>query len=221
MCDRGVKRLRQEGEEAEEAEHPPLLKCCKYVEDCSTAHKAWILLTGRGVKQNNNAGFTLVEVCARLGCHHCQGVLAWCFRWGSGCRADNARSLELARESSGKGSKYGHFQLGRLCFWGEGVVARDDAQALALYRLAAAQKFDEAQYSLGFMYERGHGVAADATEAMRWYQLAAAQGHPIALYWVANCHEHGLGVPKNKEEAIRLYRLAHAANHPCAWFKLL
>jgi hypothetical protein len=127
----------------------------------------------------------------------------------------------LARESSGKGSKYGHFQLGRLCFWGEGVVTPDHTQALALYRLAATQYFADAQCSLGFMNEKGYGVAADATEAMRWYQLAAAQGHPIALYWVANCHEHGLGVPENKEEAIRLYRLAHAANHPCARFKLL
>ena len=131
--------------------------------------------------------------------------------WGDGCEADEARSLELARESSRKGSRYGQQLLGVLHPLGAGGVARDDAQAVALYRLAAAQNFDEAQFSLGDMYATGHGVALDYAEALRLHHLAAAQGHPLALYWVATCHERGRGVRKNKAEAIRWYRRAQAA----------
>ncbi len=178
----------------------------------SRALMAHMMIDGRdGVAKDSRAAFELVDDGARLGCHHCQGVMARCYMWGDGCEADEARSLELARESSGKGSRYGQCALGVLYHCGAGGVAEDDAQALALYRLAAAQNLDEAQFSLGDMYATGHGVAQDYAESLRLHQLAAAQGNPLALYWVGLCHEHGQGVRKNKAEAIRCYRRAHAA----------
>ena len=178
----------------------------------SRALKAWMLLQGReGVAKDRNGAFELVEEGSRLGCHHCQGVMAECYIYGYRCQADLARSLELARESSGKGSRYGQHVLGWFYRCGAGGVAQDYAQAHALYRLAAAQNFDAAQCSLGSMYYNGDGVAQDFAEALRLYQLAAAQGHPTALFWVATCHEDGLGVRKNKAAAIRWYRRAQAA----------
>jgi hypothetical protein len=177
----------------------------------SRALKAWMLLEGReGVAKDRSGAFELVEEGARLGCHYCQGVMARCYLKGHGCDEDSARSLELARESSGKGSRYGQYVLGWLYQHGLGGVARDNAQALALYRLAAAQNLDAAQGSLGGMYYNGHGVAKDRAEALRLFRLAAAQGHPGALYLVAVCHE------ENKAEAIRWYRRAQAAGHPAA-----
>jgi hypothetical protein len=81
----------------------------------SRALKAWLLIWGReGVAQDEKRGFELSEEGAGLGCHHCQGVLAWCYFGGCRCRKDAARSLELARESSERGSKYGQFMLARL-----------------------------------------------------------------------------------------------------------
>ncbi len=187
----------------------------------SRALKAWMLLDGReGVAENEIGAFELVEEGARLGCHHCQGVMAECYMNGCGCEADEARSLELARESSGKGSRYGQCTLGLLYRYGGGGVARDYAQALALYRLAAAQNLDGAQFSLGIMYYYADGVAQDYAEALRLYQLAAAQGYPAALSWVAMCHEDGRGVRKNKAAAIRWYRRAQAAGEPEAAYAL-
>ena len=166
-----------------------------------------MLLDGReGVAKDWNGAFELAEEGARLGCHHCQGVMAECYMGVHGCVRNAARSLELARESSGKGSRYGQRTLGQ---YYEGRC--DYAQAVALYRLAAAQNFDGAQFSLGIMYYYGGGVARDYAEALRLFQLAAAQGHPDALHMVAFCHENGLGVPKNKAEAIHWYRRAQAA----------
>lgn len=123
------------------------------------------------------------------------------------CKAAHVLSLSLARESSGRGSRYGQVTLGRL--YGMGV-ALDYAQALPLYLLAAAQGLDEAQLLLGSMYQYGP-FAEDLAEALRLYQLAAVQAHPLAMYTVAVCHEFGWGVPNNKVEAIRWYRRAAAA----------
>ncbi len=185
----------------------------------SRALKAWSLIAGRlGVARDEERGFELAQEGARLGCHHCKGVLAFCYWVGHGCERDEARSLELARESSGRGSRYGQLTLGKLHHYGG--LAADDAQALAFSRLAAAQGLDEAQWELGLMYGDGDGVAQDHAEALRWYQLAAAQGHPYALFHVALCHEHGYGVRKNNAAAIRWYKRAAAAGNTNAAGKL-
>jgi TPR repeat protein len=86
----------------------------------------------------------------------------------------------------------------------------------ALYRLAAAQNFDEAQYDLGGMYNAGLIVEQNNALALRWYQLAAAQGHPGALYMVAFYHKFGIGVRRDWDEAICWYKRAKKAGHPCA-----
>jgi TPR repeat protein len=148
-----------------------------------------------------------------LGCHHFQGVVAQCYLMGDGCEEDEARSLELARESSVKGSRYGQYVLGLICELSDESGVEDCAQKIALYRLAAAQNLDDAQLGLGSMYYNGWGVAQDFDKAVPWYQLAAAQGNPTALRHLGSFHERGEGVPKNKDEAIRLYRRAQAAGY--------
>jgi TPR repeat protein len=195
----------------------PLQRAIDFGDLPSLALKAWLHIDGReGVAKDVERGFELAEEGARLGCHHCQGVLACCYFWGDGCEEDYARSLEFARESSGRGSRYGQHTLGLLHHEGRGGLAQDNEQAVAFYRLAAAQGLDGAQFNLGYMYYYGDGVAEDEAEALRWYQLAAAQGQPFALYQVANCHEEGLGVRKSKAAAIRWYRRAQAAGNPDA-----
>jgi hypothetical protein len=67
----------------------------------------------------------------------------------------------------------------------KGDLAQDYDQALALYRLAAAQNLDGAQLGLGYIYYLGFGVVEDHAEALRLFQLAVAQGHPDALFWIA------------------------------------
>ena len=142
--------------------------------------------------------------------------MAHCYLGSSRWEETIERSLELARESSGKGSRYGQNVLGLFYEYGSGGVAWDDAQAIALFRLAAAQNLDLAQCMLGEMYAHGQGVAKDRAEALRLFQLAAAQGYPEALYNVADCHEHGEGVRENKAEAIHWYRRAQAAGYSSA-----
>ena len=127
----------------------PLQRAIDFGDLPSRAHKAWLHIEGRkGVAEDKSRAFELVEVGARLGCHHCQGVLAYCYMYGTGCEKDEAQALELARESSVRGSRYGQCALGDLFDDGKGGLAKDEAQAVEFYRLAAAQGLDQAQYRL-------------------------------------------------------------------------
>jgi len=180
----------------------------------SRADLADMLIDGReGVAVDQKRAFELAEEGARLGCCHCQGVMACCYWGGFGCFQDAARSLAIARASAGEGSKYGQKMLGRLYQMGEERVAQDQAAALAQYRLAAAQGYDGAQNDLGFMYGMGDGVAQDYAEALRWYKLAAAQGLAMALFNVGLYYEYGWSVAADRAEAISWYKRAAAAGY--------
>ena len=183
----------------------------------SRALLAWIFMFAReGIAKNQNTAIELVQEGTRLGCHHCQGVLAYClwncFRNFDGevdCEVDPPPSCaEMALASSTRGSAYGHFVLG---------ILADESEALGYFRRAAEQHLDAAQYELGkFMYQGGLCASSQYDETLRWFQLAAAQGHPDALFASGLMHELGHGVPADGAEAIRWYRRAAAAGHPRA-----
>jgi TPR repeat protein len=192
----------------------------------SRALMAWMMREGReGVARDWNGAVELAEEGVRLGCHHCQGVLATLCYWKAppccGLGGDVARALELARESSGKGSRYGQYALGRLHQYGVGLAEEEEeddyTQVFALYRLAAAQGFDGAQHELGDIYGAGEIVAEDDAESLRWHRLAAAQGHPHSLCSIGSHFQY---VIEDVAEAIRWYRRAQAAGHPNAAYLL-
>jgi len=170
----------------------------------SRALKAWLLAHGRqGVPQNLDAALELATEGMRLGCHHCQGVMAF-------LDPNDAVSLELARKSASNNSMYGQWMLGQL------QHSLDPLPAVEYYRLAAAQGLDAAECSLGDMYRCGDGVGPNYAEALRLYHVAAFQGYPDALFKVGLCHQNGEGVPICWREARRWYTLAKAAGHHLA-----
>ncbi len=143
----------------------------------SHAHLSDMLIYGRpGVAEDENRGFELATAGAALGCAHSKGVLGCCYLFGCGVALDEARGLALGRESEAAGSCFGQYVVGVCYDVGCGGVAQDDAEAVRLYRPAAAQGHASAQNNLGSMFEFGEGVARDRTEVIRWYRLAAAQG---------------------------------------------
>lgn len=95
-------------------------------------------------------------------------------------------------------------------------AARNYAEALRLYRLAADQGYPIAQSNLGAMYANGQGVRRDDAEAVRLYRLAVDQGNAAAQTNLGWMYENGRGVPRDRSEAIRLYRLAAAQENQLA-----
>ena len=92
--------------------------------------------------------------------------------WG---RGDYAAELKITRPLALKGEAWAQSFLGDSYANGTGV-AKNDAEAVKWYRLAAGQGSAIAQYNLGNMYNKGRGVVQDYAEAVKWFRLAAAQG---------------------------------------------
>jgi hypothetical protein len=183
----------------------------------SHAHVSDMLVDGRaGVSNDEKRAFAFASYGAALGCAHSKGALGRCYVLGVGVAVDVARGLALGRESEAAGSCFGQYVVGMCYHVGSGGVARDDAEAVRLFGLAAAHGDTSAQYNLGLMFENGEGVAQDYAEAIRWYRFAAAQGHVHAQFNLGYMFELGRGVAQDDAEAVRLYRLAAEQGHAYA-----
>ena len=89
------------------------------------------------------------------------------------------------------------------------AYARGDYDtALKEFRRLADRGDASAQYNLGLMYDKGHGVPQDDKEALRWYRMAAEQGIPGAQVYVGNVYFWGQDTQRDYTEALRWYRLA-------------
>ena len=177
----------------------------------SHAHLSDILILGRpGVAVDLKRAFELAAAGAALGCAHSKGALGCCYVGGRGLVKDVARGLALGRESAAAGSCFGQYVVGWCYYNGRGGVAKDYAEAVRLWRLAAAQGHAVAQFNFGRMFRDGQSVAQDYAEAVRLYRLAAAQGHSDAQVGLGVRLYNGQGVAKDRAEAIRWYRLAAA-----------
>ena len=96
-------------------------------------------------------------------------------------------------------------QLGLIFLHGDGDIKQDYKTALKWYKKAAEKGSEEAQYSLGVMYENGQGVGVDLDESIKWFQLSAEQDAEDAQFAL------GLIFYK-KKEYINSYKWLKIAN---------
>ncbi|MGH6952603.1 MAG: tetratricopeptide repeat protein, partial [Alphaproteobacteria bacterium] len=92
----------------------------------------------------------------------------------------------------------------------------DYGAALREFKTAAERGDGRAQMALGFMYDRGNGVAVDHAAAIRWYRKAAEQGHAGAENGLGEMHASGRGVPRDEREAAKWFRRAAERGNPVA-----
>ena len=69
------------------------------------------------------------------------------------------------------------------------------------WRSSADQGDSEAQYNLGWMYDKGDGVLKDYKQAVKWYQKATDQGYADAQYNLGAMYIDGTGVLKDMTKA--------------------
>jgi TPR repeat protein len=86
--------------------------------------------------------------------------------------------------------------------------SKDYVEAMRWYRKAADQGNAIAQTNIGWLYEKGQGVALDYAEAMRWFRKAADQGNADAQSAIGSLYENGWGVTQDYGEAMRWFRKA-------------
>jgi hypothetical protein len=91
-------------------------------------------------------------------------------------------------------------------------VPQNYALAAHHFRQAAELNHAAAQFTLGWLYRNGWGVALDLVEAVVWYQRAAAQNHADAQRNMGLAYRYGWGVPVDLTESLRWYKLAAEHN---------
>src|SRR5579862_9560981 len=79
----------------------------------------------------------------------------------------------------------------------------DYAAVLSIIQPIAAQGAPWAEFSLGLMYEKGHGVPMDFAVAAQWYRRAADQGYANAQANLGTLYFDGHGVAQDYDAAIR------------------
>ena len=105
----------------------------------------------------------------------------------------------------------------------EGLAAYnrgDYATALREWRPLAAQGNAAAQYNLGLMYDKGHGVAQFYAEAAKWYHRAAEQGVVAAQHNLGVMYYQDQGVVQDYAEAVKWFRKAAMQGHASAQYNL-
>ena len=78
---------------------------------------------------------------------------------------------------------------------------KDYAEAMRLYRQAAAMGNVTAEANIGFLYAKGYGVPQDYAQSVHWYLMAAEKGQPEAQHNLALKYWNGLGVAKDPTQA--------------------
>ena len=98
---------------------------------------------------------------------------------------------------------------------------KDYAKALELYTKLSDEGNADAQTSLAFMYQMGHGVAKDELKAYTLYERAVEKKQPYALFNLALLFDGGLGgVEKNPIRAHELFLEAAIGGVPEAQYQI-
>ena len=94
-------------------------------------------------------------------------------------------------------------------YWNGTGVAKNEVEAVRLYRQAADLGHAASQSMVGFAYDLGRGgIAKNDAEALRWYRLSANQGYAHGQYLLGTMYQNGQAVAKDLAEARRWFQLS-------------
>jgi TPR repeat protein len=125
---------------------------------------------------------------------------------------DRALGLGL-REQAITGNAWAQWAEGRRQFFRE----KNNIAAVEWTRKAADQGFAAAQWTLGWMYGDGLGVAKNPSLDLEWTRKAADQGFAAAQYHLGmRYHKGDFGVEKSPSLALEWWRQAAMQGFPAA-----
>ena len=85
--------------------------------------------------------------------------------------------------------------------------------ALKVFRRGSETEMKEAQFWLGLLYDRGHGVERNQKIALQWFKKAAEQGHAEAQRVIGVYLEEGIVIDRDLTKAADWYNRAAAQNN--------
>ncbi len=83
---------------------------------------------------------------------------------------------------------------------------KDYAKAVRLFHKLAIAGEANAQFHMGVLYAKGHGVKQNYAEAVGWFRQAALQGHAEGQNSLGVRYEKGQGIGQDHKVAVAWYR---------------
>jgi TPR repeat protein len=171
-------------------------------------------------EQNFSEMVRWYEVAAEQGMPEARSALARMYLVGQGMPRDLARARSMFEAINNTPTK-DDYHLGLMLELGLGGPA-DLPRAIALYRRAAEDAIQEAEYRLGLLYEEGRGVGKDDRKAREYYESVidheTAEGGPEAdvtheaRYRLGRMAEAGRAGPIDRKRALDYYGASRSAN---------
>ena len=104
---------------------------------------------------------------------------------------------------------------------GDAYKTSHGLKAFDEFHKSAVNGNPEAQYNIGFMFERGElGVNQDYQQAFNWYLKSAEQGHAFAQFRLGNLYRDGYGVNQDYQQAFYWYLKSAEQGHAFAQIDL-
>lgn len=180
------------------------------------------LLTGEGLKKNEEEGIKWVEKAANQKHLRAQFVMGSLYEDGVGVKKNENTAFEWYRKSAENGFAAGQHAVAMAYDLGRGVKL-DAAKATEWLEKAAEQNYAPAQTALAAKYERGVGADKSPSKAALFYLRAAQQDFVPAMSRLANLYYTGTGVPVDYRRAGAWYQRAARSDDPwaannLAWF---
>jgi len=125
---------------------------------------------------------------------------------------DSANNIQRLADLSSAGDTDAQVALADAYATGQ-QVEKSSTEANRLYRLAASQNNDIAQYKLGLQYFHGNGVDTDYAIAREWWLEAATRGNADAQQSLGYLYSEALGVERDYNRAIIWYTRAGNLGH--------
>lgn len=87
------------------------------------------------------------------------------------------------------------------CYHSGSYLEQDYKKAIYWFKLAAKEKWADAERNLAICYGKGLGVERDFDRCTYWYRRAANHGNADAMSYIAELYYDGLGFEQNIKKA--------------------
>ena len=173
-----------------------------------------MLMRGLGGPRDELKARDYITRSQAAGNPHAMYLLGTMHLAGNLVERDPVKGAELVRQAADKGEAAAQNALGAWIAGGLYGFAKDDATALAWFRLAAEQKSAPALGWVGVFTEAGRGgIAQDNLLALDWYKKAGELGNAASMVSAGRMYALGRGVSPDGAEALRWLRRAAALNY--------
>eukprot|EP00826_Nyctotherus_ovalis_P008807 TRINITY_DN12290_c0_g1_i9.p1 TRINITY_DN12290_c0_g1~~TRINITY_DN12290_c0_g1_i9.p1 ORF type:complete len:542 (-),score=167.04 TRINITY_DN12290_c0_g1_i9:652-2277(-) len=161
-------------------------------------------------KKNFKAAVELFRKSKELGCARAANNLGMCYEQGMGVEKDPDKALKCYEEAAEKKYPPGMYNLGYIYLKKAEFTKQYDQFFKATYWFRAAlaedPKMMDANFYLGFLYEKGLGVDKDYHTAYSYYRKAANLGHAKACKRCGDFLYSGCGLLRtDRPEAFTCY----------------